>query len=459
MALEVKVPIRTAVIEQNSDCKISGGYENGQLLIRVDTRCQNHHKRLGISNRTPIKWGKQRQYEAQELSALSWPIRYRVLVREGSYMEAGKRVYFTTQASGLDSRRGVSEVLMRAAVLLLVIAGMGYRRVSWLLEILFHVTVSRSSLQRWVGEVAAELPSADEIIKRLNAQAPISEGHLDEFFPRGMSHCVLVLKDEHGRILGSASTERRDETSAKNFLMRFQRLGISFRAFYTDGYKPYYKAIHAVFGEQMPIQYDYFHIIQNAWRHLRKTMVAHRREMKKRAEKSTTPWYKAKLQATAKELWEQRFLLFKAEKKMSQQERETLHRMMEDDPKVNRLRGFIDGVWAIFEDSQDEAQARQALEKLKRQLPSQNVPKSFTRVVNFLENHFTWMTTFLRHEYVKRNSLAESGMRVLRRLEQEHDGFRSDNGRENFLRIYQAIKYLGWSVYDPPDLPRKIGVG
>jgi transposase-like protein len=327
-------------------------------------------------------------------------------------------------------------------VLLLVIAGMGYRRVSWLLEMLFHVTVSRSSLQRWVGEVAAELPSADEIIERLNAQAPISEGHLDEIFPRGMSHGVLVLKDEHGRILGSESVERRDETSAKNFLMRFQRLGISFRAFYTDGYQPYYKAIRAVFGNHMPIQYDYFHIIQNAWRHLRKAMVAHRREVKKRADKSTTPWYKAKLQAMAKQLWEQRFLVFKAAEKMTPQER-----------------GVIDGVWAIFEDSEDETQARHALEKLKRQLPSQNAPKAFTRVVNFLENHFTWMTAFLRHDHVKRNSLAESGMRVLRRLEQEHDGFRSDNGRENFLRIYQAIKYLGWSVYDPPDLSRKIGVG
>jgi hypothetical protein len=155
-------------------------------------------------------------------------------------------------------------VLMRAAVLLLVIAGMGYRRVSWLLEMLFHVTVSRLSLQSQVGEVASELPNADKIIERLNAQAPIRECHLDEIFPRGMSHRVLVLKDEHGCILGSESTERRDETSEKNFLLRFQRLGISSRAFYTDSYKPHYKTTRAVFGERMTIQYDYFHIIQNA---------------------------------------------------------------------------------------------------------------------------------------------------------------------------------------------------
>ena len=37
--------------------------------------------------------------------------------------------------------------------------------------------------------------------------------------------------------------------------------------------------------------------------------------------------------------------------------------------------------------------------------------------------------------------------RILRRLEREHDGFRTDDSREDFLRIYQAVKYLGWSVH------------
>ena len=53
------------------------------------------------------------------------------------------------------------------------------------------------------------------------------------------------------------------------------------------------------------------------------------------------------------------------------------------------------------------------------------------------------MTEYLRKDGVRRNSLAESGMRVLRRLEIEHDGFRSEKGRDNCLRIYQAVKYLG----------------
>ena len=35
------------------------------------------------------------------------------------------------------------------------------------------------------------------------------------------------------------------------------------------------------------------------------------------------------------------------------------------------------------------------------------------------------------------------------RVEAEHDGFRTDDSREDFLKIYQAVKYLGWSIHGP----------
>jgi len=280
MSLYVNVPISTEVIESNPDCKIRGFYEKKKLVIEINTRDQNHHQRLGIGTKIPLYWGKKYSFEVQELSALMWPICYRVLTREGYYIgNSGKRVYFTTSANGIDSNRQVSEVIMRAAVLLLVIAGMGYRRVAWIMEVLFHT--SKSSLQRWVGEVASDLPNGDEIIQLLNQKQPINECHLDEIFPRGLNHCVLVIKDEYGRILATEPVDKRDEESVKPFLQRIKNLGVSFRVFYTDGCRPYFNAIRAVFGKSVAIQYDYFHIIQNAWRHLWKWAVDHRSEKKK----------------------------------------------------------------------------------------------------------------------------------------------------------------------------------
>ena len=83
MALHVTVPISTAVIEANPDCAISGAYENGQLVITIDTRPQHVHQRLGLSTKTPLHWGKEHAFDVQELSALAWPIRYRILTRDG----------------------------------------------------------------------------------------------------------------------------------------------------------------------------------------------------------------------------------------------------------------------------------------------------------------------------------------------------------------------------------------
>jgi hypothetical protein len=172
--------------------------------------------------------------------------------------------------------------------------------------------------------------------------------------------------------------------------------------------------------------------------------------MKANSEQASTPWYKEKLKALAKSLWENRYLLFKAEERLSEEEKERLLEIMQADQKVGRLRAFLGGIWWTFEDSQDEQQAHEALAQLKQMPSDAQNPQPFEKVIRFLEEHFEWMTTFLRHEGVRRNSLAETGMRVLRRLEVEHDGFRSDQGRDNFLRIYQAIKYLGWTVYHPP---------
>ncbi len=455
MALQVTVPISTAVIEANPDCAISGTYENGQLVITIDTRPQRVHQRLGLSTKTQLHWGKEHAFDVQELSALAWPIRYRILTRDGYYLQAGQRVHFTTAAQGLDARRGVSAVLMRAAVLLVVVAGVGCRRAAWLLEQLFHVQVSKSALHRWIAEVAATLPDAAGILKALHQHQPITEAHFDELFPRGTDACLLVLKDEHGRLLATEEVATRDEQPVVPFLEWLKTQGITPQAFYIDGCKAYYNAIRTVFGEAVAIQYDYFHILQNVWRHLRKWATRRRRQLKARSHAVRTPWYKKKLEALATSLWQNRYLLFKAEARMSAEEQQTLAELVDAEEQVGKLRAFLGGVWHIFEDSQDEQEAREALAALKQLPIDPTHPEPFQKVLSFLDDHFEWMTAYLRHEGVKRNSLAESGMRVLRRLEVEHDGFRSATGRGNCLRIYQAVKYLGWTVHSPRLLEPK----
>src|SRR5437870_3965390 len=48
----------------------------------------------------------------------------------------------------------------------------------------------------------------------------------------------------------------------------------------------------------------------------------------------------------------------------------------------------------------------------------------------------------------RRGSNSESGMRLLRRLEKNHDGIRSAATRQHYIQIYHAIKYLSLDVAD-----------
>jgi hypothetical protein len=368
-----------------------------------------------LTTKTQLQWGKEHGVEVQELSALAWPIRYRVLTREGYSRQDGQRVHFTTAARGLDARQGVAAVLRRAAVLLVVVAGVGCRRAGWLWEQLFHVQTAKSALHRWVEEIAATLPNAAAMLQTLHQQRPITEAHCDELFPRGSDLCVLVLKDEHGRILATQEVDKRDEQTVVPFLQHIKGLGIELKAFYIDGCKAYDKAIRTVFGPAVALQYDYFPILQHVWRHLWKWAGTRRRQLKARSQEVLTPWYKKKLEAWATRLWAQRSLLFKAEERMSAEEQPQLAALVEAEQQVGMLRAFLGGVWHLFEDSQDEQQARAALAALKQLPVDRRHPEPFQQVITVLADHFEWMTAYLRHEGGQRNSLAESGMRVLRR--------------------------------------------
>ena len=447
----VQIPVTTEVLEKNADLLPSGKVEGNRIVIALDTRRRDYHQLFHLKRNVQIAWTNELTFEVQELSAFAWPILYRITTATGYYaVEPGERLYFTPQVAGLSSQRKVSDVLLRLAVFLCIIAGLGARKASWLMSVLLQVTISKSSLDRWVDEVAETLPTADEMVKLLHQQKSITQGHLDEIFPRGTDACVLVIKDEHGRIIAAQEVAQRDEEHTKPLLERLKRLGLNFKVFYIDHWQAYFNALRAVFP-QAEIQYDYFHILQNIWRKVWGEFRLHRGDLKKRGEAAETKWYARKLKGMAAQLWQHRYLFFKSDENLSEQEKETLQAVLQTQPEMSFLRNFLHQVWSIFEDATTEAEAAAELAKLKEYV-KYHEQDGYTKSVSFLDKHFKNMTTFLRVPGVQRNSLAESGMRVLRRLEQNHDGFRSDKGRQNALRIYQAVTYLGWTIHHPPNL-------
>lgn len=239
------------------------------------------------------------------------------------------------------------------------------------------------------------------------------------------------------------------------FLEWLKGLGLDLKTFYIDHWQAYANAIKAVYP-QANIQFDYFHILQNIWRKVWGEFRTHRRDLKERGEAAQTKWYSEKLKDLAAKLWKNRYIFFKSDKNLIPKEKETMQEVLQTQPEMSFLRGFLHKVWAIFEGTTTEAEAQAKLDELK-QYVAHHEKDGYTKSITFLEDNFKNMTTFLRVPGVQRNSLAETGMRVLRRLERNHDGFRSDKGRQNALKIYQAVTYLGWSIHNPPTLAASSG--
>jgi hypothetical protein len=87
----------------------------------------------------------ERTFDVQELSSFAWPIVYRITTVDGYYQRKGGRVYFTPEIGGLSTHKKASDVGVRLAVFLSIIAGLGYRKASWLMEVLFRIVISKKA--------------------------------------------------------------------------------------------------------------------------------------------------------------------------------------------------------------------------------------------------------------------------------------------------------------------------
>lgn len=447
----VMMPLETEVLREHRAWVTGVKYEPGRgLIIELDIRRHNWQIVLGLGRGVKVRWADVRKVDIRELSNTPWPLFYRLTYGDGWYKDKdGHRVHFPLQPHlpGIDLMRGCTTLTMRAAVLLAVVAGVGVRCVSWLMQLLFLVDVSKSGVDRWVRECGAQLPDGEGMAKILHRLMPITEGHFDEIFAVGQrpKRCTLVLRDEHGRVFAIEQVEKRTTDVVVQFLQKVKGWGINPQTFYMDGCEEYRDAVKKVFPHAA-IQYDLFHVIQNVIKKLWKAVVARRKDIKKQGESATTP-DSGRLVALAKRIWEKRYLFFKREENLSDEERAALLDLLEADPLLERVRGFMLGVWATFNDSKTEAEAREKLGLVGKRAEETEKGSAFRKAFKFLDGRFSDMIAFLRYPGVRPNSLAETGIRFLRRLEQGHDGFRGPEGLDCYLRIYQAVKYCGWTVH------------
>ena len=445
MAVTVQMQFESVVTEMYEDAFVGSSIENGTTIIQFDLRKLDFQRVLETTS--TICW-RQEPYsvEIHELSPFHNPIKYRFIVAQGSYLNAqNQRVYFTPDIKGVSTSQHMSHSVIRLACYLAVVCGVSLRHIALLFSVLFLIPITKSSIKRWIDGIGVHLPTPEAMLGHLLALAPATECHSDGYYPLGTEHCVMVVKDEQDRILitHEAASENGDE--ARQFLQRCKDLGLNVTAVFSDYSQSFTEAIKAVWPHAR-FQADHFHTVKNIWGHLKKSLLSYRRKLKASGEAQ----HEASM-ALAKKLWTWRWSLLKKPSNLSVEEKQAITALeSEDEGFVQSFRSIIRQLVNIFDHAHSEAHAKLRLQQLRQDIHALGDPQ-LDKIPQFFDAHWDQALRYLRKKGMgkhRRGSNSESGMRLLRRLEKNHDGIRSAATRQHYIQIYQAIKYLSLDVAD-----------
>jgi hypothetical protein len=226
---------------------------------------------------------------------------------------------FTPDIKGVSTAQHMSHSIIRLACYLAVVCGVSLRHVALIFASLFLIPITKSSIKRWLDDIGAHLPAPEEMLQHLLALTPATECHLDGYYPLGTDHCVMVVKDEHDRILMTSEAASENGDDARKFLQKLKDLGLHVTAAFADYSQSFIEAIKAVYP-QARLQADHFHTVKNVWGHLKKSLLAYRRRVKAHGEVQQDEAY----MTLAKKLWTLRWSLLKKPGNLSVEEKQAI---------------------------------------------------------------------------------------------------------------------------------------
>jgi len=444
MAVTVQIQFESAVTEMYQDAFVGSSIENGATIIKFDLRQRDFQQELGATS--TLYWRKEAYHvDIHELSTFHNPIQYRFILAQGYYLDdQNQRMYFTPEIKGVSTAQPMSHSIIRLACYLAVVCGVSLRHMALIFSSLFLIPITKSSIKRWIDDIGSNLPSQGEMLQQLLAITPATECHIDGYYPRGTDNCVMVAKDEHDRILMTHEARSENGADARKFLQQLKDLGLNVTAAFADDSQSFTEAIKAVYP-QARFQADHFHTVKNIWGHLKKALLSYRRKIKASAEAKNDP----EGIELAKTLWKSRWSLLKKPTNLSAEEKQAIAALeRENEGFIQSFRSIIRQLVNIFDHSHSEAQAKIRLQQLRKDIQAVD-DDHLDKILTFFDDHWDHALRYLRKKGMgkhRRGSNSESGMRLLRRLEKNHDGIRSAATRQHYTQIYQAIKYLSLDI-------------
>ena len=150
-----------------------------------------------------------------------------------------------------------------------------------------------------------------------------------------------------------------------------------------------------------------------------------------------------------------RWSLLKKPSNLSVEEKQAITALeSEDEGFVHSFRSIIRQLVNLFDHSHSEAQAKRRLQQLRKEIRAVD-DAHLEQILTFFDDHWEQALRYLRKKGMgthRRGSNSESGMRLLRRLEKNHDGIRLQQPGST---IFRSVRRSSISPSTLPSLSRK----
>ena len=335
---------------------------------------------------------------------------------------------FVILPKGIAKYQRATDKLINEAVAGIVEDNSTAPRVANRFNRVFNTTGSKSAIDRWKHKKADKL-SFKEIISQLNFSGILC---IDEYKPKRSAGYDLIDSDSKtSRILYLEKAYGLGRGIVKEHFQTVKALGINPWAIIFDMRSCFPKAAKTVFGKDIIIQHDYFHVMKTIHYHLNRAMAEYRKILQA-------------MEINTLDIWFARWIILKNMEYWSIKERGIMENLMKryKGTTIEDILILKQKIRNIFLLSKSQAEAYIKRDELTRenwQIKNQH----FANIIKFLNtSYFKYMTTFLDHPEIPRSGNSENVIRTWRQMEKVRYGFKSDKGRIDHLKLYQVSKYL-----------------
>jgi transposase len=293
----------------------------------------------------------------------------------------------------------------------------------------FHVHMVKSTVYEWVHEEAetdlGEAEYTQWVVSRFSGVVGIDEIHLHD--EQGKKQYLVVAVDPiNERTILFDLVNSRDSDAIKSFLEQLKEMGIDPAVVITDMWKAYHSALLDVFPK-VEHQLCVFHVVQAMMKHTNKVILTCRRELPKETKAQ---------KAVRKELWDGRYLLLKANHKLSVRQRRRLEEILDthQDTVIPKAYKCKEAILTLFRESVNKNDARARRDAILERFDG--VPE-LKKVCNVIRgNDFEQMIVYLDYENLdKTNNNAERENRVYQKGEKVRYRARKTHTRLNYVRL------------------------